>query len=269
MNYLQALILGIIQGITEFFPVSSSGHLKIFKKILSIPDGEHLLYFDLLCHAGTLCALILYLHKDILQVLKSIRQMALFSVALIPLVPFYFLLKPLRIALSHPSYLGFFLILTAFLLFRASNFKPSVLSTASGENLSFSLENPERQKWKDVLWIGFAQSFALIPGISRSGSTIAAARFLGWSLERGAKFSFLLAVPTILGGEFLETFKLLKNTSEANLTFSCYAIGFFSSFIVGLFSVRTVFWIYRKGHLRPFAWYCLGIGLLSLYLFHS
>lgn len=259
MNYFQALILGIIQGITEFFPVSSSAHLRIAKKLLSIPDGEHLLYFDLLCHAGTLLSLLIYLRKEIFQALKNPKEISLYFLALLPLVPAYFLLKPLRIALSNPSYLGFFLILTGGLLFTASQRKKNPLPDQKGK------------KWKNVLWIGLAQTMALIPGISRSGSTIATARFCGWSLSEGARFSFLLAIPTILGGELLETIKLIKGDSEAAgaVSLVSYAIGFIASLVVGLFSVRAVFWIYDRGIIRPFAWYCIGIGLVTLAIFHG
>lgn len=259
VNTLQALILGIIQGITEFFPVSSSAHLRIAKKILSIPDGEHLLYFDLLCHAGTLIALLFYLRKEILQTLKNPKEILLFFLALLPLVPGYFLLKPVRIALSQSSYLGFFLILTSALLFAASRPKKDPLADQKGK------------KWKNVLWIGLAQTAALIPGISRSGSTIAAARFCGWSFPEGARFSFLLAIPTILGGELLETIKLIHGTSEGAGAVSSmsYAIGFIASLGVGLFSVRAVFWIYEREIIRPFAWYCLGIGFITLAMFHG
>lgn len=257
MTYLQALILGIVQGITEFFPVSSSAHLRLFKKLLAISDGEHLLYFDLLCHAGTLLALILYLRKEILGVLLSFRKMRLFALAILPLVPAYFFLKPVRIALSTPSFTGYSLIITSLILFGASLKKKTVLT--------------ENKKWRDVLWIGIAQSAALIPGISRSGSTISTARFCGWSLKEGALFSFLLAIPTILGGEILETTKLIRGTSDAvsDVPLISYAIGFISSFLVGLFSVRAVFWIYERGIIRPFAWYCLTIGLIALIIFHG
>lgn len=256
MTHLEALILGILQGITEFFPVSSSAHLRLAKKLLNIPDGEHLLYFDLLCHAGTLFALVFYLRKDILLTIKDMRKIFLFSIALVPLIPAYFLLKPVRVALSDPSYLGFFLLVTSGLLFLSS--------------YPFS-RNEKGQKWTNVVWIGLAQAFALIPGISRSGATIATARFCGWTLSEGAKFSFLLAIPTILGGEFLETAKLLRGSSEAlgMVPLSSYAIGFGASFGIGLFSVRAVFWIYERKKIRPFAWYCLGIGLLTLALFHG
>ena len=253
MTFLQALVLGIVQGITEFFPVSSSAHLRLVKFFFQIPDGEHLLYFDLLCHAGTLLALIIFLRRDVLSVLTSWKQIGLFTLALAPLIPGYFFLKPVRLALSDPAYLGFALLTTSVLLFLASR----------------QVNRP--QKWTDVIWIGIAQVFALIPGISRSGSTIAAARFCGWGLVDAAKFSFLLAVPTILGGEALESWKMVKGSHEAIgiVSLPCYAAGFFSAFGIGLFSVRAVFWIYEKNILRPFAWYCLGAGLIALAIFHG
>ncbi|HSX12875.1 MAG TPA: undecaprenyl-diphosphate phosphatase [Chlamydiales bacterium] len=247
MTFFQALILGIVQGITEFFPISSSAHLRLFKNLMHIPDGEHLLYFDLLCHAGTLLAVIIYLRKEVFLVLASMRKIGLFFLALLPLVPAYFLLKPVRIALSDPMYLGYFLLVTALILFSAS---------------FIVKKNPP--KTIHALWIGMAQALALIPGISRSGSTIAVARFCGWTLKEGALFSFLLAIPTILGGELLETIQLLKSTSASIVPWTSYAAGFLASFGSGLFSCRTVFWIYERGLIRPFAWYCLTVGLIAL-----
>ncbi len=256
MTFLQALILGIVQGITEFFPVSSSAHLRIAKKLLGIADGEHLLYFDLLCHFGTLLALIIYLRKEILVTIKSKQQIALFFLGIIPLIPGYFLLKPLRIALSDPSYLGFFLLLTSALLFAAG-----------------SIRNKPNQEhsWSKAIWIGLAQTCALIPGISRSCATITMARFHGIPFLKGAQFSFLLAIPTILGGEFLETIKLASSHQEftTNIPLTSYIASFCSSFGCGLFSVRSVFWIYKREVIYPFAWYCLGVGFIALALFHG
>ena len=257
MTYLQALILGIVQGVSEFFPVSSSAHLKIFKKILGIPDGEHLLYFDLLCHVGTLLALVIFLRKEVIAVLKSWRKIRLFALAILPLVPAYFLLKPVRIILSNPEFTGLALLVTALLLFLASLKKKTI--------------PPDKKRLSDVLWIGTTQAMALIPGISRSGITVSTARFRGWSLKEGALFSFLLAVPTIIGGEILETFKLMSGSSDSlgAISLNCYGIGFFSSFLIGLFSSRAVFWIYGKGIIKPFAWYCLTVGIFALIFFHG
>ena len=251
MNLFTAIILGLVQGITEFFPVSSSAHLRLAKSLLGIPDGEHLLYFDLLCHSGTLIALIFFLRSSILDLLRKPRVMALFFVALLPLVPAYFLLKPLRIAASEPRFLGWALLATSAILFCAGRFNASV---------------PRGSKWKDVLCIGAAQTMALIPGISRSGSTIAMARWLGWEWVEAARFSFLLSIPAVLGGQLLETAKLLKGGEALYaMPWEVYAAGFFASLGVGLVSVRFVFWAYERGTVNPFAWYCLGVGLFALW----
>ena len=255
LHFVQALLLGIIQGITEFFPISSSAHLKFARYLLGLPDGPHWVYFDLACHAGTWLALCWFLRKDILQVLTSWRQIGLFACALAPLVPAYFLMKPLRLALSPPQYTGYFLLATAALL-AVSLKKPTTTSPL---------------KYKNMLSIGVMQSLALLPGLSRSGSTIAAGRFCGLSWTAAARCSFLLAVPTILGGEMIESYKLLKGTSDATgaISLDCYAAGFLASLLIGLFSVRLVFKIYERQQIKPFIWYCAAFGLLLIAVFHG
>ncbi|PIS02474.1 MAG: undecaprenyl-diphosphate phosphatase [Chlamydiae bacterium CG10_big_fil_rev_8_21_14_0_10_42_34] len=250
MSLFQAIILGLVQGLTEFFPVSSSAHLRLAKMALGVEDGEHLLYFDLLCHLGTLLALIFYLRKDVWDVLKDVRKMGLYFLALIPLIPAYFLLKPLRVAASEPQYLGFALMITGALLFTATK-KREI--------------NPSK-KWPAVLCIGVMQTMALIPGISRSGSTITAGRLCGWEWREAAKFSYLLAIPTILGGELLET---LKGRPIGNIAPICYVGGFLASLALGLVAVRFIFWIYETGKVKPFAWYCLSLGIFAWAIFNG
>lgn len=247
MTFLQAILLGIIQGLTEFFPISSSAHLKLARSLLGAPDD---LFFDLVCHSGTLLALLIFLKKEVFEVLKSVKKMALFVLALIPLIPGYFFLKPVRVFLSEPHFLGYALMMTGALLFMASKKKEVI----------------PNKKWQHVLCIGVMQTMALIPGISRSGSTIAAARFCGWDWLDAAKFSFLLAIPTILGGEALE---LMRSTSVFIAPFGCYLGGFLASFAMGLISVRFIFWVYETGKVRPFAWYCLAVGLLAWAIYHG
>jgi undecaprenyl-diphosphatase len=255
MTLLQSIILGIVQGLTEFFPVSSSAHLRLAKWLMGVPDGEHLLYFDLICHGGTLLALILFMRKDIFAALRDRKAVGLFILALFPLIPAYFLLKPLRIAASDPAYLGYFLMFTALLLFFAAR-KTEVKDRGV--------------KVKDVLCIGIMQTMALLPGISRSGSTIAAGRLLGWDWIAAARFSFLLAIPAILGGQVLETLKLFReHAAHSSLSFGCYAAGFCASFIIGMAGVRFMFKIYEKGIVRPFAWYCLSAGIFALWALHG
>lgn len=272
MNVLQALVLGIVQGLTEFFPISSSAHLKLMKWFMGV-EGD-LIYFDLTCHAGTLFALIYYLRKDVWEVLRSVKLMGLYFLALLPLVPGYFLLKGIRTAASDPQYLGYCLMATAALLFLASKKKESLayapsLSADRSQPLPLSGKRSFASLLGDVLCIGVMQTMALIPGISRSGSTIAAARFCGWTWPQAARFSFLLAIPTILGGELLETIKILKGGEMEAVSLSCYATGFAASLGFGLVAVRFVFWIYENRSVRPFAWYCLGMGLFAWVIFRG
>ncbi len=247
MSLLQAIILGLVQGITEFFPVSSSAHLKLAKWLLGVED---ILSFDLLCHLGTLFALLIYLRKDVWNALKDWKQLGLYGLALAPLIPAYFLLKPVRMIASQPQYLGYAMMVTAALLFAASRKKTATQS----------------KKWTSVVCIGVMQTMALIPGISRSGSTIAMARFCGWEWREAARFSFLLAIPTILGGELLE---IAKGYVSEKISIACYVGGFTASFALGLLAVRFIFWVYETGKVRPIAWYCLAMGLVAWAIFNG
>jgi undecaprenyl-diphosphatase len=248
LHIFQELLLGLVQGLTEFFPVSSSAHLRFTRYLLGLSEGPNWIYFDLSCHAGTWLALVLFLRREIWDTLTDIRKIALYTIALIPLIPAYFLLKSIR----APQYTGYFLLITAMLLFLASK-KQTIC---------------QEKKWTSVLFIGMMQGAALLPGISRSGATIAAGRFCNWSFCDAAKFSFLLAIPTILGGEILESYKLIKGGPIEIPMKSC-AVGLISSFIVGLFAVRFVFWAYERQIVRPFAWYCLGFGFLMIWIING
>lgn len=265
MTLIQALILGIIQGLTEFLPISSSTHLTIAKKILYIEPSDWMVYFDLICHFGTLFAIFTMLWKEAWNVLKSIQSICLFALALLPLVPGYFLFKPLRILFSNDA--GFFLILTSAMMFFASSryclSRKSICCAEIDTLCPKNLKDPSSLKWQDALWIGLSQSLALIPGISRSASTISTARILGWEWKNAARFSFLLSIPTIIGGSLFETMHASISLSE--IPWKIFAIGFVSSFLMGIGSVRLLFWILNRGTLRPFAWYCLGVGLLLIF----
>lgn len=251
MPTIQAIILGIIQGVTEFFPISSSTHLKVARSLMNMPDGNHWLYFDLACHVGTWLAMVIFLRKEIVKTLQDSRKIALFAIALLPLIPAYFLLRPLRASLADQSYVGYSLLATSALLFLAT--LPKIKANT--------------HKWPNVLFVGMMQAGALIPGISRSGATMAGARFCGWSWLDAATWSFLLAIPTTLGGEVLESYKLWQDSSD--LTILPCLIGLVTSFIVGLMTIRLAFWFYERGIIKPFAWYCLGFGLFLILVLHG
>lgn len=252
MSLLQALIIGILQGLTEFFPVSSSSHLKLTKILLGVQTQDGVL-FDLACHLGTLVAILYFLRDEILTLFENRQRLSLLFIALIPLIPAYFLLKPLREFASEPHLLGLFLILTGLILYCGQRLK-----VKREEDLSYT------RKIKDVLWIGAMQSAALIPGVSRSASTISCATILGWEAKEAVRFSFLLSIPTILGGNCLELIKLATAKElPQEISLAPLLIGFLSSGIIGLaivgYAIRTL----EKGNLRPFAIYCIVLGVIA------
>lgn len=251
MSSLQALILGLIQGFVEFLPISSSSHLSIAKALMGLPSSESMVVFDLCCHSGTLFAAAYFLRCDIRTLFYERRDKLLqITLALIPLVPAYILLKPLREAANHQLYLiGYTLLATSLLLFMGQ---------------SLRLKRQASIAWKrraqDAICIGLLQSMALVPGISRSASTISCARVLGWNAQEAVRFSFLLAIPTILGGNCLSLLKLSLQHPSTHFACSSSLIGFGASFVAGLAVIGPAIRFLETGRLRPFAWYCLFLG---------
>ncbi|MFA6119384.1 MAG: undecaprenyl-diphosphate phosphatase [Parachlamydiales bacterium] len=254
MLIFKSLLLGIVQGLTEFFPVSSSAHLKLISMLFNIKED---ILFDLCCHLGTTIAAIIFLRKDIINIIRQKHYWIIF-LAILPLFPVYFLLKSPINYFSQIKFLPFSLLLTSLILFICSK-----IQIKENENLS------SKRKIKDVLLIGVMQAFALIPGLSRSGWTISSGYLRGWKIEEAIKFSFLLAIPTILGGNFLEGLKYFKNAPEIdNASFGCYLIGFLASLTVGFLVIKFIFLIRSHKKLKPFAWYLLGLAFFSfIYLY--
>lgn len=260
MSWLQAVILGLVQGITEFFPISSSAHMTIARLLFGVENGKPHVLFDLCCHLGTLVAVLIYLKDDILDLfLRERKKLGLLCVALLPLIPSYFLLKPLRDFVSRPEYLGICLMATSIILFLGHSYRPRRKKCDS-----------LKRHVSDALWIGAMQSTALIPGISRSASTISTARVLGWDASRAVRFSFLLSIPTIVGGNGLELLKMaLSSGTESSSSYSACCLGFLSACGAGLFFIRRAIGFLEKGSLKPFALYCLIAGSLAYVVFRS
>jgi undecaprenyl-diphosphatase len=256
MSFLESVLLGIVQGFTEFLPVSSSAHLKIAKFFLNVQESDASVLLDLSCHLGTLMALMLFLRKDIRDILKNKRQILLFLLALCPLVPCYFLLKPLRDLASSRDFLGPCLMGTGLILLAGQSLR-----------MSRSEVKTATPKIQDVLMIGTLQSAALIPGISRSAATISCARVLGWSAKEAVRFSFLLSIPTVIGGNLIELLKAASfSQPEVRVPFFGLFAAFGSAFFIGFFVVKKAMRYLEKGNLKPFAWYALSLGtLVTLY----
>ncbi|MFI3331792.1 MAG: undecaprenyl-diphosphate phosphatase [Rikenellaceae bacterium] len=262
MNILEAIILGIIQGVTEFLPVSSSGHLQIVKALLGVELEENIT-FDLALHAGTVCSTILVLWPEIAKIFKGLfarplnnEQSYLLKIALsmIPVAIVGFTLEDtLNEMLSSPSIMiivGSMLLITAILLAYATYAKPRIKDTIS---------------YRDSFIIGIAQAVAVMPGISRSGATIATGLILGNKKESVAQFSFLMVLVPILGKSFLSL--VGGDTTLSSVGAVPMAAGFLASFVVGTLACKFMINIIKRGKLIWFAYYCLIAALFSYILY--
>lgn len=257
MTTLEAFILGIIQGLTEFLPVSSSGHLELSQYLIGLQNLDQYVFFNLICHVGTLIAIILVYFSHIQETIFTdhtrLRQIILGTLPLFPLV---LIMKPIKQFFDKPEYLGFCFLITAILLYLGIRSKPSA-----------SNSNRERP-WRDALMIGLFQAFAILPGVSRSGSTISAGRMLGWQRQDAISFSFLLAIPAILGGVVLESFHVWKLAQLPNVGWTQYVVGFSTSLVVGYFALKLLMKLAAKDRFIYFVWYCLFIGIATTFYFN-
>lgn len=244
MTILEAILLGVIQGITEFLPISSSGHLIIFESFFGL-NVEELLDFDIALHMGTLLAILIYFRKDIWDLLtfKNPKLMKFLLVATIPAVVLGFTFKDtIEDLLRSPTSVSILMIIVGILFMLPENL--------------FVKKHGEINLKKSIL-IGFAQSLALMPGVSRSGATILSGTWLGLSREEAARFSFLLGSIAIFGAGILAAKDLDQITIQSSVLIS----GFLASFIAGLFSIGFLMKFLKKYSLKVFGVYRILFGL--------
>jgi undecaprenyl-diphosphatase len=255
LTYFEALILGIVQGLTEFLPVSSSGHLILVQHFFGFEDLDQYLFFDVVLHLGTLFAIFSVFSKEIL----SLSRLKFWQVVIgtLPLFPLALAIKQIKTLFNSPQYLGYFFLTTALLLF---------LSIKWGWEKSE--EKKKGSRFIDPLVIGLFQALAIVPGISRSGSTIAGARLLGWSRQEAVTFSFLLAIPAILGSLTLEGMHIVSQAQTPKLSLGHYVVGLATSYFVGKWALLKLIQLASKDRFMYFVWYCLILGLLTLFIFN-
>jgi undecaprenyl-diphosphatase len=268
VNIINAILLGAIQGLTEFIPVSSSGHLVLFQKIFGI--SEPALFFDTMVHAGTLAAVVAVLWKDIWAILKKLRQpLTLYLViATVPAVVAALVFKkPIEKTFETGGFLGFAFLATSALLAIAELLAKRAADSGLAKN---SIKKPGEMNWLDALVIGIMQAIAVIPGVSRSGATLSGALSRRLNRDFAARFSFLLSIPAILGALVLESAKLLKGGGAAvtgvsgGIGMAAIVAGTLSAALVGFFAVRLMLKIVREKTLWGFAVYTGVLGLLVL-----
>ena len=270
MEIYQSVILGLIQGLTEFLPVSSSGHLVIFQRLFGLMEPE--IFFDVCLHLGTLVAVVVYFRRDLYSIISAVfskcflvlkkeisvkvafndpdvKMAVLIVSGLVPTVVVGLLIKNIADTLYTSVFItGIMLLVTGCFLWMTRRFEVD-----SDKEIEFTI--------KKALIIGLIQGFAVIPGISRSGSTIVAGLFLGLDRELAARYSFLISIPAIVGAAIL-SLKDVDNLS--NISLEVFLPGMLISCVTGYLALSFLVFIVKKGRLYAFAPYCWIAGIAAI-----
>ena len=252
MNILEIIILGIIQGITEFLPISSSGHLVIAQNILGIKSPGNTL--EVLFHFGTLMSVVYVFFEDLKQILLTMNEknnqsfIFYIIIATLPAVFSGLLLKDYFLKIFDNVHLvGFALCSTGFILILSKRFK----------------NNQKAITFSSSIAVGIAQAIAIIPGISRSGSTISMCMYLGIPPKEAARFSFLLSIPVILGASILGFLEVESNNTFNYLTLT---VAITTSFFTGVIALKILLKILETGRFYFFGFYCLITGASTIFI---
>ena len=274
MTYLSAIILGLVQGVAEFLPISSSGHLSIFQNFFHLTTAEegHLL-FDVLLHLATLVSVCIVYRQDIVLIVrdcvsygKSVghpspggpkqyvgaRLLLMMFVATLPLLAVLPIKDAVEQLYYNTTFIGFALLATGALLFVS-------------DRMISGRRNEKTMSLGNALIVGLCQAIATVPGLSRSGATISAGMATGLNREFAAKFSFLISIPAILGANLLTLVDVVKEGFDSSLL-PMYLVGMLVASVSGYFSVSLVKIICRKGKFGMFAYYCWFVGALTIIL---
>lgn len=257
MNWIEALILGLIQGLTEFLPVSSSGHLELGSALFGLEEEN--LTFSIIVHGATFLSVVVVFRNDIWNLITSLLKfrwnketqfilLLILSAVPVGLVGVLFKENLESLFEGRIVFVGSMLLVTATLLF-LTKFAP--------------VRNKE-VGIKSALIIGLAQTLAILPGISRSGATISTALYLGIDREKATRFSFLMVLIPIFGASFLELIDLYKATEPAAISNAALIIGAVAAFSSGLFACSWMLRIVKKGKLIYFSIYCVTVGILAI-----
>jgi len=259
MTFLEALLLGIVQGLTEFLPVSSSGHLELGSFLLGIQGGDNLL-FAIIVHGATALSTIVVFRNDIWLLIKGLfefrwneptQYVSYIVLSMIPVgvVGVFFEDQVEAFFGGRIILVGSMLLVTSGLL--AFTF--------------FSKKNEGKINFKKALIIGIAQTIAIMPGISRSGATISTALLLGTDKEQAARFSFLMVLPPIMGAMLLKTIDIIEAPELiSGISVASLVTGFLAAFVAGLFACKWMISLVKNGKLIYFSIYCAVVGSIAI-----
>lgn len=250
MNIFIAALLGLVQGLCEFLPVSSSGHLVLFQNIFGISEGT--MFFDTMLHLGTLAAVVAVYYRKLWELIKKPFQKKVYLLLISTLVTaaIAFIFKDLFDSAFEGRFLGVGFLITAAILF-------------VNEKLAHGKKKIKDMKYPEALGIGLMQGAAIFPGVSRSGSTIAGARLFGLSKESAAEYSFILSIPAILGSLVMQ----IPDVAAEGLRgtdWGCIIVGTLVAAVSGYFAIRLMLNLIIKRSLKGFIIYVAALGVLVL-----
>lgn len=259
MSWIEALILGLLQGLTEFLPVSSSGHLELGGAIFGLQDPHHFFTFNIIVHGATFMSVVVVFYKDILSLIRNFfafrwnAEMKFTLLLLASAVPTGIVGLLFEEQIEHVFegrvvFVGFMLLITATLLF-LTRFSPPA-------NKEVTL--------KSALVIGLAQTLAILPGISRSGATISTALFFGIERKQAIRFSFLMVLIPVFGANFLKLVRMPSEAAATQVDIWPLLIGALAAFTAGVVACRWMLDIVRRGKIEYFSIYCVIIGLVAI-----
>ena len=270
MTLLEAIICGIIQGLTEFLPVSSSGHLALAHALFGMQSSESYLTFDILLHLATLFVVFVVYYKEIFSLVpafftmigkvfrrkfslseytKTERCVILLIIATLPLVAAFWLEDVVAAVTAYTRAVGIILIANGILLFVS-------------DRLAGKGERREELSPGGALGVGLFQLLAVFPGLSRSGSTISGGLLFGLDRKEAVKFSFVLSIPAILGANLFNIPEALGTEISKN-ELSCYLAGMFCAMICGFAAMKLLLYISEKSKFGFFSYYCIAVGILA------
>ncbi len=274
VSLFTAFILGIIQGVSEFLPISSSGHLSIAQNLFQIQAvGKEHLFFDVLLHFGTMIAIFIAYWKDIVEMVREFiwgaadivrgttpkpvpparRLILLIVIATLPLFVVLPIKKTVESLYYNTVFIAIALLITGCLLF----FSDRVRRGRKTERTA---------TWRDALIVGVGQALATLPGISRSGTTITTGTFLGFQRKFAVRFSFLMSIPAVLGATLLDLIGVIKNGGVDMSLIGVYIVGILSAAVSGYLSIFLIRMIADRGRFGAFAYYCWFAGAATLIL---
>ena len=275
MTYLSAVLMGILQGVAEFLPISSSGHLALFQHFFGVENYEETqMFFAVLLHLGTLISVFVYYWHDILDMIREFflllgslfsrkgtheirntpparRMVLLIIVATLPLFGILPVKDYIESAMNNVTFVSVALIATGFILFFS-------------DRMARGRKTARTATMTDALLVGCAQAFGTLPGISRSGSTISAGLLRGYDRNFAVRVSFLMSLPAVLGANILTLKDVIEEGGIDTTLLPVYLVGMVVAAVVGYFAIRLVNLLADKGKFGAFAWYCWAAGAASL-----